>query len=60
MGSSDIPPAHVPSFVMPLSDNLLRLGGALWTVCYILSIRDSFRDRSYALPLGAVAMNFAW
>ena len=60
MGSSDVPPDHVPSFVMPLSNNLLRSGGALWTLCYVLSIRDSFRAKSYAMPLGVVAMNFAW
>ena len=60
MGFSDLPPSHVPPYVQPLSNGLLQVGGILWTACYILSVRDSLRDKTYGMPLGVVAMNFAW
>lgn len=60
MGSNDIPPAHVPSYVIPACNALLQIGGTLWTICYLLTIRESIRTRSYGMPMFALANNFAW
>ncbi|KAF2762933.1 hypothetical protein EJ05DRAFT_447376 [Pseudovirgaria hyperparasitica] len=60
MGSNDIPPPHVPKHVVPTCNALLQLGGSLWTLTYILYTRQSFRDKSYGMPLFALALNFAW
>jgi hypothetical protein len=60
MGSNDIPPSHVPSHVVPTCNLLLQIGGGLWTLCYVLYVRESFRSRSYGMPLFALALNFAW
>jgi hypothetical protein len=60
MGSNDIPPPHVPPCYLPVGKALLQAGGALWTLCYILLTLSSFRDRSYGMPLFALAYNFAW
>lgn len=60
MGSNDVPPSHVPSHVVPVCDLFLQIGGGLWTVCYILYVRESFRSQSYGMPLFALALNFAW
>jgi hypothetical protein len=40
--------------------NLVMLGDLLWAVAYILIIRQCFRQRTYGLPLVAIAMNFTW
>jgi hypothetical protein len=40
--------------------NLTVLGDFLWAIAYILIIRQCFRQRSYGLPLVAIAMNFTW
>jgi hypothetical protein len=34
--------------------------GLAWTVVYVDAIRIGFRDRSYAIPAAALALNFAW
>lgn len=60
MGSNDIPPPHVPSFFLPVSNALLQAGGSLWTLCYILLTLQSFKDHTYGMPLFALAFNFAW
>lgn len=60
MGSNDIPPPHISPYVVPVSDFLLQIGGTLWTICYILLARESFRTRSYGMPLFALAFNLAW
>lgn len=60
MGSNDVPPPHVPSYYLPIANVLLQIGGAFWTLCYILLTLRSFRDRSYGMPLFALAYNFAW
>ena len=60
MGSNDIPPPHIPFYFVPVSNAFLQIGGSLWTLCYILLTRQSFRDRSYGMPLFALAYNFAW
>jgi hypothetical protein len=39
---------------------LTVVSGICWTVVYIEGIRVGFRDRSYAIPFYALALNFAW
>lgn len=39
---------------------LTILSGVAWTVVYVEAIRIGFRDRSYAIPAAALALNFAW
>jgi len=45
---------------LPLITILVVLSGLMWTVVYIDSIRIGFRDRTFAMPLYALALNFAW
>jgi len=46
----------MPSFRLILT----IVSGVCWTVVYIDGIRIGFRDRSYAIPFYALALNFAW
>lgn len=39
---------------------LLVAGDLLWVVTYVLAARIGFRERTYALPMLAVALNFSW
>ena len=39
---------------------LTILSGVAWTIVYIESIRVGFRDKSYAMPLVALALNISW
>ncbi len=39
---------------------LTIVSGVAWTAVYIDAIRIGFRDRSYAIPAAALALNFAW
>ena len=39
---------------------LTVISGLCWTIVYIDGIRVSFRDKSYAIPFYALALNFAW
>ena len=39
---------------------LTIISGVCWTIVYIDGIRAGFRDRSYAIPFYALALNFAW
>src|SRR5437763_15981513 len=39
---------------------LTIISGVCWTVVYIEGIRIGFRDKSYAIPFYALALNFAW
>ncbi len=34
--------------------------GVLWTLTYVMIIRQSFRDRTYGMPLAALCANLAW
>jgi len=60
MGSNDIPPPHVVAHYLSTGNALLQIGGALWTLCYFLLTLRSFQDRTYGMPLFALANNFAW
>ena len=39
---------------------LTLISGICWTVVYIEGIRVGFKDRSYAIPFYALALNIAW
>jgi hypothetical protein len=39
---------------------LTVVSGVCWTIVYIDGIRIGFRDKSYAIPFYALALNFAW
>jgi hypothetical protein len=39
---------------------LTVVSGLAWTVVYAEAIRLGFRDRTYAIPVAAVALNFTW
>ncbi|MFF1561861.1 hypothetical protein [Streptomyces sp. NPDC058279] len=39
---------------------LALVGGVAWTVVYVEAIRVGLRDQTYAIPVGALALNFAW
>ena len=39
---------------------LTLLSGVAWTVVYVDAIRVGFRDRTYAIPVAALALNIAW
>ena len=39
---------------------LTIISGVCWTIVYLDGIRVGFRDKSYAIPFYALALNFAW
>ena len=39
---------------------LTLLSGLAWTIVYADSIRIGFRDKTYAMPIAALALNIAW
>ncbi|MGW1768150.1 transmembrane-type terpene cyclase [Streptomyces sp. NPDC002073] len=39
---------------------LTAVSGLAWTVVYVVAIRTGFRERTYAMPVAALALNFAW
>ncbi|MEY9964973.1 hypothetical protein ABIA33_003015 [Streptacidiphilus sp. MAP12-16] len=39
---------------------LTAVSGIAWTIVYISAIRIGFRDRTYAIPMAALGLNFAW
>ena len=43
-----------------VSLSLTALSGLCWTIVYIDAIRLGFRDKTYAMPLWALALNFSW
>jgi len=40
--------------------SLTLISGLAWTLVYLESIRIGFRDRTYAMPIAALGLNFAW
>jgi hypothetical protein len=39
---------------------LTLISGLAWTIVYAESIRIGFRDKTYAMPIAALALNVAW
>ncbi len=44
----------------PVESFLTLVSGIAWTIVYIEAIRVGFRQRTYAIPVAALALNFAW
>lgn len=38
----------------------MLLGGICWSIVYIELIRKGFKDKTYAMPLFALGLNFVW
>jgi hypothetical protein len=57
MGRLDILPDHVDPSIFDVNDVLLGTGGVMYTICYALMARQSIRDRTYAMPLFALAFS---
>ncbi len=45
---------------MDLQSAMILLSGNAWTFTYIALVYRGFKDRSYGMPLVALALNFAW
>jgi hypothetical protein len=41
-------------------DAILVVSGVLWTLAYLLIIRQGFLDRTYGMPLVALCANISW
>jgi hypothetical protein len=41
-------------------DGILVGSGVLWTLTYLLIIRQGFLDRTYGMPLAALCANLSW
>ncbi|MCA8993925.1 MAG: hypothetical protein KDA88_18205 [Planctomycetaceae bacterium] len=41
-------------------NTLMVMSGLFWTATYLLIIRQGFRDRTYGMPLAALAANLSW
>ncbi|OAA63162.1 hypothetical protein ISF_05038 [Cordyceps fumosorosea ARSEF 2679] len=60
MGSSDIPPASAPAWLIPASTLCLSAGVGLWLACYVLMARRAARTLATPMPLLALGLNLAW
>jgi len=45
---------------MTVENFLILLSGIAWSIVYVESIRVGIRDKSYAMPFWALALNIAW
>mgnify|MGYP007101899439 CR=1 FL=1 len=45
---------------MDMELGLQLVSGVAWTVVYVVCIVIGFRDKTYAMPVFALALNFAW
>lgn len=45
---------------VPVTTLLTLISAAAWTLVYLDAIRLGFRDRSYGIPVAALALNIAW
>jgi hypothetical protein len=41
-------------------DAILVVSGVMWTLAYLLIIRQGFLDRTYGMPLAALCANISW
>jgi paspaline synthase len=49
-----------PVFYLTVQDGLILTSSFLWTISYLLYVRQAFRDRNYGMPLVPLWANFAW
>jgi hypothetical protein len=45
---------------MNIEHFLMLLSGIAWSIVYVDAIRIGIKDRSYAMPFWALALNIAW
>lgn len=45
---------------MTIENLLILLSGIAWSIVYVESIRVGLRDKSYAMPFWALALNISW
>ncbi|KAF7562618.1 hypothetical protein G7046_g1525 [Stylonectria norvegica] len=60
MGFHDVPPPHVSPWFEPVYKATFGFAGLCWTLCYILIARQGLANKTYGMPLFALANNFAW
>ncbi|TQV95185.1 PaxB protein [Cordyceps javanica] len=60
MGSSDIPPASAPRWLIPVSTLCLSAGVGFWILCYVLMTRRALQTRATPMPLLALGLNLSW
>ncbi|KAH7025033.1 uncharacterized protein B0I36DRAFT_251341 [Microdochium trichocladiopsis] len=60
MGSSDVPPATAPSWLIPVQTALLGAGVVCWDITYILMFLRSRTTKSSGVPLLGLALNVSW
>lgn len=60
MGSSDIPPASAPQWLIPVSTLCLSSGVGFWILCYMLMTRRALQTHATPMPLLALGVNLAW
>ncbi len=41
-------------YFLLVQDSLILLTGSLWTIAYVLYIRQAYRDKSYGMPIIAL------
>jgi paspaline synthase len=49
-----------PDYYLWVQDYVTILMGILWIAAYILYIRQSYRDKSYGMPILSLCANIAW
>ena len=40
-----------PAYYLTVQDGLILLSSALWTIAYVLYVRQGLLDRSYGMPI---------
>ncbi len=45
---------------MDINSTMILLSGIAWTITYIALVYRGFKDKSYGMPLVALALNFTW
>ncbi|PYH99045.1 hypothetical protein BO71DRAFT_405605 [Aspergillus ellipticus CBS 707.79] len=56
----EVPPPSVPEFWTTVPKVTFAIGGWLWVLSYFLLAYETFRSKSYGMPIFAMANNFAW
>ncbi|KAI7779187.1 Terpene cyclase atmB [Diaporthe eres] len=49
-----------PVYYLQVQDSLILSVSIFWTIAYVLYVRQGYRDKSYGMPLFALAGNIAW
>ncbi|KAK3317802.1 hypothetical protein B0T19DRAFT_297840 [Cercophora scortea] len=49
-----------PLYFLYVQDGAILLMGTLWTIAYVLYIKQGFKDKSYGMPIVALCANIGW